>query len=87
MLNYTATWSRSAATSGIGPDNWMPCCSNFGDFVCNPIIETAQEWRAGEVRAGHWQQSKNGHFGVNLLLGEESAWVFVAFVPLSVCSV
>lgn len=61
MLNYTATWSHSKATSGIGPDNWMPCCSNFGGFVCNPIIETAQECRAGEVRAGRWQ-AKNSHY-------------------------
>lgn len=61
VLNYTATWSHSKATSGIGPDNWMPCCSNSGDFVCNPIIERAQERRAGEVRAGRWQ-GKNSHF-------------------------
>lgn len=46
-LNYTAAWSLSKPTSGIGLDNWMPCCSNFGYFVYNPIIETVQDHRAG----------------------------------------
>lgn len=40
VLNYTTRWFLSKPTSGIGPDNWMPCCSNFGYFVYNPIIET-----------------------------------------------
>lgn len=31
-LNYTATCSLSKPTSGIGLDNWMLCCSNFGYF-------------------------------------------------------
>jgi hypothetical protein len=39
-LNYTAAWSLSKPTSGIGPDNWMPSCSNLGNFVSNPIIES-----------------------------------------------
>lgn len=45
--NYTATWSLSKPTSGIGPDNWMPCCSHFGYFVYNPIIETVEDHTAG----------------------------------------
>lgn len=52
VLNYTAAWSLSEPTSGIGPDNWMPCCFNFGYFVYKPVIETVKDHRAGWMEGG-----------------------------------